>query len=119
VTQPKHTPGPWFALEGDTFNPERPWGVSRYLTLDECREIDGEDALPNTRTEVIAEVMPGEPGVAEADARLIAAAPALAEALRECVFQFEHLYAAGGSDAEVLDNAFAALKAAGSEYGGI
>lgn len=68
-----HTAEPWAAIEGDTFNPERPWGVSKYLSLEACREIDGDDAKPNSRTEVIAEVCGGVFGQAEQDAKRIVA----------------------------------------------
>lgn len=70
-----HTPGPWVAIEGDTFNNSRPWGVSKYLSLAECQEIDGDDAQENTRTTVLAEVTDGP--TSEADAKLMAAAPEL------------------------------------------
>lgn len=66
----KATPLPWNAIEGDTLNPNRTWGVSRYLTIEQNREVDGDDAEPNTRTEVIAEVCCGPTD--EADARLMA-----------------------------------------------
>lgn len=82
----KHTPGPWVAIEGDTFNRNRPWGVSRYLSRQECEEIDGDASTWPSRTEVIAEVCGGsDPEQVKADARLIAAAPELLEAL-------EHVY---------------------------
>lgn len=67
----EHSELPWVAIEGDTLNPERPWGVSRYLSREACEEIDGEDATWPSRTEVIAEVCDGEPGIAEADAKFI------------------------------------------------
>lgn len=67
----EHSELPWVAIEGDTLNPERPWGVSCYLSREACEEIDGEDATWPSRTEVIAEVCDGEPGIAEADARFI------------------------------------------------
>lgn len=70
----EHTELPWVAIEGDTFNPGRPWGVSRYLSKEDCEEIDGDDATWPSRTEVIAEIMPGPPGLAEADAKFIARA---------------------------------------------
>ena len=53
--------------------------------MEHCQEIDGDDAEPNSRTEVIAEVFDTCYDDGEADARLIAAAPdllAAAEAAR-------------------------------------
>ena len=80
----KHTPGPWIAIKGDTFNPERPWGVSKYLSREAHIEIDGDDKEYPCRTEVIAELTETEtPQEVEHTAYLIAAAPALYAALRE------------------------------------
>ena len=79
----KHTPGPWVAIKGDTFNPERPWGVSKYLSREAHIEIDGDDKEYPCRTEVIAELTETEnPQEVEHTAYLIAAAPAMYEALR-------------------------------------
>jgi hypothetical protein len=75
----KFTPGPWNAIKGDTLNPDRQWGVSRYLSREACEEIDGADAEWPSRTEVLAEVTDGP--TSEADAQLIAAAPAMYAAL--------------------------------------
>ena len=84
MTQPaKHTPGPWIAIKGDTFNPERPWGVSKYLSREAHIEIDGDDKEYPCRTEVIAELTETEnPQEVEHTAYLIAAAPAMYEALQ-------------------------------------
>ena len=71
----KHTPGPWDFRKGDTLNPDRPFGIVRLLSRDECLQIDGDDSGFGDRSEVIAEVTDGTEAVA--DARLIAAAPAL------------------------------------------
>ena len=76
------TPGPWVAIKGDTFNPERPWGVSKYLSREAHIEIDGDDKEYPCRTEVIAELTETEnPQEVEHTAYLIAAAPAMYEAL--------------------------------------
>ena len=81
-----HTPGPWIAIKGDTFNPERPWGVSKYLSREAHIEIDGDDKEYPCRTEVIAELTETEnPQEVEYTAYLIAAAPAMYEALSELV----------------------------------
>ncbi len=78
-----HTPGPWVAIKGDTFNPERPWGVSKYLSREAHIEIDGDDKEYPCRTEVIAELTETEnPQEVEHTAYLIAAAPAMYEALQ-------------------------------------
>ena len=78
------TPGPWVAIKGDTFNPERPWGVSKYLSREAHIEIDGDDKEYPCRTEVIAELTETEnPQEVEYTAYLIAAAPAMYEALKE------------------------------------
>lgn len=79
----KHTPGPWVAIKGDTFNHERPWGVSKYLSREAHIEIDGDDKEYPCRTEVIAELTETEnPQEVEHTAYLIAAAPAMYEALQ-------------------------------------
>lgn len=79
----EHTPGPWAAIKGDTFNPERPWGVSKYLSREAHIEIDGDDKEYPCRTEVIAELTETEnPQEVEYTAYLIAAAPAMYEALK-------------------------------------
>ena len=80
------TPGPWVAIKGDTFNPERPWGVSKYLSREAHIEIDGDDKEYPCRTEVIAELTETEnPQEVEYTAYLIAAAPAMYEELGKCV----------------------------------
>lgn len=82
-----HTPGPWFAKKGDTLNPDRTWGVVVPLTREECEEIDGDaqgfDANGDGRTVVVAEVCDTSHDDGEADARLLAQAPAMLAALRE------------------------------------
>ena len=85
----KHTPGPWIAIKGDTFNPERPWGVSKYLSREAHIEIDGDDKEYPCRTEVIAELTETEnPQEVEHTAYLIAAAPAMYEALQATLAYF-------------------------------
>ena len=83
------TPGPWVAIKGDTFNPERPWGVSKYLSREAHIEIDGDDKEYPCRTEVIAELTETEnPQEVEYTAYLIAAAPAMYEALQATLAYF-------------------------------
>jgi|LakMenEpi03Aug12_release.lakeMendotaPanAssembly.Ray.scaffolds.fasta_scaffold298614_5 hypothetical protein len=72
-----HTPGPWEARKGDVFNPDRTWGVVRVLALQECQQVDGDEAVAGSRTEIVAEVCAADNGTDEADARLFAAAPDL------------------------------------------
>lgn len=84
------TPGPWVAIKGDTFNPERPWGVSKYLSREAHIEIDGDDKEYPCRTEVIAELTETEnPQEVEHTAYLIAAAPAMYEALQQSLVLVE------------------------------
>ena len=69
----KHTPGPWYHDADDKLNPERAFGIVRPLGAQFDIEAGTEGA-----TEVIAEVCSDDgSGAAEADARLIAAAPDL------------------------------------------
>jgi len=70
MSQTKHTPIPWEARKGDTFHEDRPWGVVKALTLEQCREIDGDEAEVGSRTTVIAELC-GPADIAEADAKFI------------------------------------------------
>ena len=96
----KHTPGPWVAIKGDTFNRERPWGVSKYLSRKAHIEIDGTDEDYPTRTEVIAELTETQdPREVEHTAYLIAAAPTMKKEL-EVVREFLLcLYEAGNNEA--------------------
>ena len=77
------TEGKWMAVEGDTLNPDRPWGIVRFMSKEECREIDGDDYEYPSRTEVIAEVCAGP--TAEGDARLMSAVKELKDALEQYV----------------------------------
>lgn len=69
----------WHAIQGDTLNPDRTWGVVQYLTLKECQEIDGDDAEYPSRTVVLAEVTAGE--TSASDAKMMAASKSLAACL--------------------------------------
>lgn len=80
---PDYSTVEWHAIRGDTFNPDRSFGVSRYLTLAETQEIDGDDAQPNSRTQVIAEVTTADGAVAAYDAYLLAAAPRMQTVLQQ------------------------------------
>ena len=120
----KHTPTPREAREGDTLNPERPWGIVKPLTDAESREIDGVDFVPGARTVVIAEVLAGNPGIAEADAKFIETACNSHDALVNCAKALERLLGEveNRSSAFYINNAkddarrgLAALKAAGVE----
>jgi hypothetical protein len=98
----KHTAGPWMMDEHDKLNSARAYGI--------VRDIGPETDEPDSprMTEVIAEVCDGP--TAEADARLIAAAPAMAEALERIV-----AWIAAGCDPsrKSLEAACAALELAG------
>lgn len=79
-----HTPGPWHARKGDVLNPNRPWGVVKLLTAEECEAVDGNLFLLGTRSTVVVEVCAADSEeIEEADARLIAAAPDMLEALQQ------------------------------------
>lgn len=83
-------PGELHAVKRDVFNPDRPYGVVQYLSLGETKFIDGADAVPNSRSVVIAEVTTGsDPHAARDDATLFAAAPDLYWALRAMLEKFE------------------------------
>lgn len=108
-----HTPGPWVAIKGDVFNQDRTWGVSKYLSREQCEEIDGEDATWPSRTEVIAEVCFASNGTDEADAKLMAAAPNLlkvAKLMRDRLTELANLADAcwrDWEDAYVVDDVIA------------
>lgn len=82
INLPEITKGKWTARKGDTLNPDRPWGIVRVFTLEECQEIDGDDAVEGERSEVILEVCAGP--TQEADAIAAAAVPQLLNQLEEC-----------------------------------
>lgn len=76
----KHTEGPWYYDTNDKINPDRSGGIVRDLGEDAAHEVGCEIC-----TELIAEVcVSGALGQADADGRLIAAAPELLEALEHC-----------------------------------
>lgn len=80
ATKTKHTPGPWELC--DPMNPDRAFGISAH---DPCEDSEDEKG---DATQVVAEVCTGP--TAEADARLIAAAPDLLAAceLRRMLDQY-------------------------------
>lgn len=79
----KHTPGPWY---------------SQRTTHDVL--IASEDPATNGRT---LAVVPGEDAEAKATARLIAAAPELAEALRRLADRVEQIERPDGSTPDTLE----------------
>ena len=115
-----HTPGPLEARKGDVFNPYRTWGVVRVLSLQECQQVDGDEAVAGSRTEIVAEVCAADNGTDEADARLFAAAPELLAALKGMmslslgVWDEMACHARGGPDEvnQVADDAHAAINKA-------
>lgn len=78
-----HTPTPWVCLKGDTFNPNRPYGICKYLSREAHYEIDGDDMDYPSRTEVIAEIMEGLD--AKEDAELIVKAVNSHQAMKEAL----------------------------------
>ena len=104
----KHTPGPWAFSRSDNF------GDARFYVAQQ----DGAPYTPNYSdvATLIAETVSGERvSIQEANARLIAAAPELLEALRAVDVLFGHL-ARDSTQRIWLDNARAAIaKAEGRE----
>lgn len=95
----RHTPGPWEAKRNSSF-----W---------EVKPINGGyDGLPFTVADVCASA-PGFPdaGLQEANARLIAAAPELMEALQELVAEYEPNIKTFATDAPRKAKWMAALNA--------
>ena len=80
----KHTPGPWTCDDRDKLNPDRAFGIV-------AEWKDGDEI----GTQVVAEVCIAEPGVAEADARLIAAAPDLLACLKKLLANAEAIHSFG------------------------
>lgn len=77
------------AVRGDVLRRDRPWGVVDYLTLEECREIDGDEATYPSRTVVVAELTTeDDPERLERDAHRMAAANELYD---RCVEARPHL----------------------------
>jgi len=82
--QAKHTPGPWTYSADDKLNGLRAFGINRDLGKEAAEERGVDVAI-----ETIAEVCEAnDHAIAEADARLIAAAPDLLEACKQA---FEEL----------------------------
>lgn len=87
----KWTPGPWYVGESMVGH-ERPHGI--------CRSVDSGDPEEPTE-ETIAEVCPtSDPATALADAHLIAAAPALAEACEAALTALDRM--AQGEDVSTV-----------------
>jgi len=114
----EHTKGRLEARKGDTFNPERPWGVVVPLSREACIEIDGDDTGYGSRTEVVAEVCGGLPGLAEADANRLVdcwnahyALDAVATAARAVVSHW-HTRQAGLAESQAYAEAREALETA-------
>jgi hypothetical protein len=103
----KHTPGPWKHDANDVLNPERAFGIVRELGPKFDREAGTQGA-----TEVIAEICGDDgSGVAEADARLIAAAPDLLAALEFLSSEFVAYVAQSGRSREFAERAKAYVQA--------
>ncbi len=106
----RHTPGPW-RWEPDARDDEH---RKDRLVSDGPGPLNHDDVLTWDTDEPVGDAWVG---VSEADARLIAAAPELADALEELVdlvkVLHEHYQGEDAPYPEELDRARAALKAAG------
>lgn len=83
-----HTPGPWLMAEG--FN-----GATPRIFIMDSRPTDPHD--PESEGPIIAELWDAEPSVLASDARLIAAAPELLEALQLAEATVERLDKVGSA----------------------
>lgn len=110
TTTVKHSPTPWEFSADDKLNSQRAFGIVRSLP-------EGESQEPG-HTEVVAEVCDGP--TAEADARLIAAAPDLLAAckalmLAEGMQSGKRDGGTMGLISSAIDSARAAIRKAGGE----
>ena len=95
-----HTPGPWRARRNSHF-----WEV--------CPERGGDEGIPFSVADVCSSE-PGDPdgGLQEANARLIAAAPELLEALEDAMRSARHDFAPGPEGEAKFREAYAEQVAA-------
>lgn len=104
MSNAKHTPGPWFIV--DSVNGDWPTGCE--ICIDNV-----EGGNPDTDY-CIASAVHGDPEKLKANARLIATAPDLLDALETLVEHFE--YYMGDNECRPLENARAAIaKARGTD----
>lgn len=99
----KHTPGPFFVTQSSD------WGGMSGVSLG----IDDAFGMEGGRDYHLATVVHGDPDAMRANARLIAAAPEMLEALQFMLTEFEHGDINAGEEAAISKARTAIAKATG------